>query len=238
MRRLGMYLLLLIFTNISFSLSKVTRFGEALCHTEGYSCIKARAGESWGTLFPNEEERDIVQRANRMNTPLKSGMTLAVPHNLETLSLYDVSPFPLHINSKGEKTIFVSQKKLAWAAFDETGVLVWWGPISPGMSFCPNVYGGCVTPTGAFRMIRKQDYDCYSTAFPKRPDGNNGGTAMPYCMHFFRGYALHGSNTVPGYPASHGCIRLFIQDARWLNEEFVTVPGDGELGTRVIIDEA
>ena len=60
---------------------------------------------------------------------------------------------------------------------------------------------------------------------------------MPYCMHFWRGIALHGSEEVPGYSASHGCVRLFIQDARWLNEEFVDLPGaGGKIGTRVIIN--
>ena len=60
---------------------------------------------------------------------------------------------------------------------------------------------------------------------------------MPYCMHFFRGYALHGSSTVPGYRASHGCIRMFIEDARWLNEEFIDIPYSDEYkGTKVIIE--
>ena len=55
---------------------------------------------------------------------------------------------------------------------------------------------------------------------------------MPFCMHFYRGYAFHGATAVPGYRASHGCIRLFIEDARWLNNEFIDV---GAKGTRVII---
>lgn len=117
------------------------------------------------------------------------------------------------------------------------GELLWWGPISSGISQCRGVIGGCTTPTGSFRIVRKQEIDCVSTVFPKRADGNDGGALMPYCMHFFRGYALHGSYDVPGYRASHGCVRMFIEDARWLNEEFVDLPGDGMPGTRVIIDE-
>lgn len=75
-----------------------------------------------------------------------------------------------------------------------------------------------------------------STVFPRRADGNDGGALMPYCMHFFRGYALHGSYDVPGFRASHGCVRMFIEDARWLNEEFIDLPGDGMKGTRVVIE--
>lgn len=35
-------------------------------------------------------------------------------------------------------------------------------------------------------------------------------------MYFYKGWALHGSNSVPAYPASHGCIRLTRWDALWL----------------------
>lgn len=35
-------------------------------------------------------------------------------------------------------------------------------------------------------------------------------------LYFYRGWAIHGSNSVPPYPASHGCIRLTRADAVWL----------------------
>ncbi len=35
-------------------------------------------------------------------------------------------------------------------------------------------------------------------------------------MYFYKGWALHGSNSVPAYPASHGCVRLTRWDAVWL----------------------
>lgn len=212
-----------------------SRFGEALCAQADYTCITIKAGQSWSSLFPTPESRDLIRRINRMNVRLKPGMILAIPKNLDRLSIYDVAPFPRYIESNGEKTIYVSQGKLAWGAYNEEGELVWWGPISSGSDYCPGVIGGCTTPTGSYRLVRKQDIDCVSTAFPRRADGNNGGAQMPYCMHFFRGYALHGSEEVPGYRASHGCVRLFTEDARWLNEEFVELPGGGYKGTRIII---
>lgn len=223
------------FMNFSYA-NAGTRFGESLCHSPDYFCIKVKPGETWESLFSNAEERDLIHRVNRMNIALSPGMTIAVPKNIDRLTIYDVSPFPRYIESTGEKTIFVSQKQLAWGAYDENGELLWWGPISPGSGICRNVEGKCITPTGSFRIIRKQDADCISTAFPMRFEGESGGAQMPYCMHFFRGYALHGSDTVPGYRASHGCVRLFIEDARWLNEEFITIPGEGMRGTRVIVD--
>jgi lipoprotein-anchoring transpeptidase ErfK/SrfK len=126
---------------------------------------------------------------------------------------------------------------LAWAAYNEGGELVWWGPVSPGSGHCTKSQGECLTPSGSFRIIRKSDETCVSTVFPIRSDGESGGAIMPYCMHFWRGFALHGSEDVPGYAASHGCVRMFIQDARWLNEEFIDLPGaGGKTGTRVIIN--
>lgn len=35
-------------------------------------------------------------------------------------------------------------------------------------------------------------------------------------QYFYQGWAIHGSNSVPAYPASHGCLRLTRADARWL----------------------
>lgn len=212
-----------------------TRFGEALCTSPDYFCIKIKNGEGWDNLFPDAEERDMVRRINRMNVTLRRGMTIAVPKNIDRLTIYDVSPFPRYIESTGEKAIYVSQQKLAWAAYDADGELLWWGPISSGIGKC-SARGGCATPTGSFRIIRKQDIECVSTVFPQRADGSDGGALMPYCMHFFRGFALHGSYDVPGYRASHGCVRMFIEDARWLNEEFIDLPGGGMQGTRVVLD--
>ncbi len=216
----------------------IQRFGETLCNQPDYFCTKIKSSDTWERMFPNEEERDIVRRINRMNISLRAGMVLAVPKNIERLTIYDVSPFPRYIDPDGEKTIFVSQKQLAWGAYDESGELLWWGPLSSGSGHCGSADGYCKTPVGEFRIIRKQDIDCISTVFPRRADGNNGGAEMPYCMHFFRGFALHGSDTVPGYRASHGCVRIFIEDARWLNEEFIDVPGGNVKGTRVIVDDA
>lgn len=35
-------------------------------------------------------------------------------------------------------------------------------------------------------------------------------------QYFYRGWAIHGSNSVPAYPASHGCVRVTRTDATWL----------------------
>ncbi|HVM28882.1 MAG TPA: L,D-transpeptidase family protein [Mycobacteriales bacterium] len=35
-------------------------------------------------------------------------------------------------------------------------------------------------------------------------------------QYFYRGWAIHGSNSVPAGPASHGCVRVTRTDAKWL----------------------
>jgi peptidoglycan hydrolase-like protein with peptidoglycan-binding domain len=47
-------------------------------------------------------------------------------------------------------------------------------------------------------------------------------------MYFYRGWAIHGSNSVPPYPASHGCVRVTRPDAIWL---FDRVP----IGMQVVL---
>ncbi|MCO6502876.1 MAG: murein L,D-transpeptidase [Acidimicrobiales bacterium] len=37
--------------------------------------------------------------------------------------------------------------------------------------------------------------------------------------YFTGGYALHGSSSVPAYPASHGCVRLTMWDSDWLESQ-------------------
>lgn len=237
MKQRARWIAITILVLFNFSTWSASRFSETLCSSADYYCHQVGKGESWSSLFPNEETRDIVRRINRMNISLRPGMTIGIPKNLDRLTIYDVSPFPRYIEANGEKTIYISQQKLAWGAYNAEGELIWWGPVSSGSDLCKGVIGGCTTPTGSYRVIRKQDFDCVSTSFPRRLDDDNGGAQMPYCMHFFRGYALHGSEEVPGYRASHGCIRMFTEDAKWLNEEFVDLPGGDQKGTRVVIGE-
>ena len=55
------------------------------------------------------------------------------------------------------------------------------------------------TPTGRFSILRRID------GWRQSPLG-----LMWRPNYFYRGYALHGSTSVPAYPASHGCVRLTI----------------------------
>ena len=87
-------------------------------------------------------------------------------------------------------------------------------PISSGMR-------GRETPTGIFSILEKNRYH-YSNLY--------GGAPMPYMNRITNsGVAMH-EGVVPGYPASHGCIRLPWSFARNLF-------GITEIGARVIVNE-
>ncbi|KTD11343.1 L,D-transpeptidase [Legionella jamestowniensis] len=209
-------------------------YGPSLCkYKDYYTCIKVTRGKNWEKLFPDTVQRDLVQRLNRTNNRLWNGKVLAVPKNLATATLFNLSPFPLKINPSDNTQIIVDQEKLAWGAYDQHGYLVHWGPISSGSNKCSDSDDSCLTLTGIFEIFGKEDKHCISNAFP----AGRGGARMPYCMFFHKGFALHGSDDIPGKRASHGCVRMFIQDAKWLNENFVTLydPQKKTGGTVVIV---
>ncbi|OGV28110.1 MAG: endopeptidase IV [Legionellales bacterium RIFCSPHIGHO2_12_FULL_37_14] len=206
-------------------------YGSSLCAYPQYTCIKITGGQSWQKLFPDPEKRDLVQRLNRTYNDLWTGKTIAVPVDLKNATMYSLSPFPTTIGDK-EKQIIVDQDKLAWVAY-ENGKLVKWGPISSGRDRCSDSSNSCRTLTGIYHFFSKENAKCRSAIFPI----GRGGAEMPWCMYYHKGFALHGANDIPGYRASHGCVRLFTQDAYWLNNQFVST-GDHEnnvLGTKVTI---
>lgn len=78
------------------------------------------------------------------------------------------------------------------------------------------------TPTGIFTVLER-DVEHYSSLYNSAP--------MPYMQRItWAGVALHGGD-LPGYPASHGCIRLPHQFARLLF-------GVTRLGMTVVITNA
>jgi L,D-transpeptidase catalytic domain len=85
-------------------------------------------------------------------------------------------------------------------ALIDNGKVVALYPISSGKPSTPTVLGS---------------FHVYLKTPGYLPDG------MYYSNFFTGGYAIHGFNPAPDYPASHGCMRVPISDAisiyRWLN---------------------
>jgi len=98
----------------------------------------------------------------------------------------------------------------------ENGKVLFGGDISSGTK-------GHRTPRGVFKVIEKDRYHV-SNKYPEP----SGGAKMPYMLRLTNsGIAVH-QGYLPGYPASHGCIRVSKSTAlklwRWAN-----------IGTRVTI---
>lgn len=81
---------------------------------------------------------------------------------------------------------------------------------------------GGKTPTGSFRVYRKERYS-WSVPFK---------VWLPWASYFTGGVAFHEFGSVPTYAASHGCVRVNHYDA-------ATLFGFAEVGTPVnVFDEA
>lgn len=202
--------------------------------TEQYTCLRVKSGQSWQKLFPDERERGIVMRVNHRNGQIWEGMVIKVPNNLASTSLLDQSPLPQQIDPPDEKMVVVNLGKHAWGAYDPDGRLVRWGPATGGKDYCPDIGQGCRTKSGEFRVYSLGSSRCVSSKFPV----GEGGAPMPYCMFFNGGQALHGSpgGVIRGNE-SHGCVRMFVDDAEWLRYDFVQGPSDDNdyRGTKVIV---
>ena len=136
--------------------------------------------------------------------------------------------FPATRPATGHKIFIFSPQAHAYAAYDANGNRVRTGKASGGQDFCPDIGQPCRTATGTYRVNAKGDADCISHIFPIE---TGGGAPMPYCMKFGgQGFAIHGSYDVPeDSNASHGCIRVTPESARWLSQNFV------DIGTTVYV---
>lgn len=135
--------------------------------------------------------------------------------------------FPMQKAATGNRVFIFSPRAHAWAAYDENGERVGTGPASGGRSFCRDIGRSCRTVVGTFHVLSKGGASCRSKIYPIR---TGGGAPMPYCMRFHKsGYAIHGASSVPNYNASHGCIRVAPDAARWLSQNFV------QMGTTVMV---
>jgi len=73
------------------------------------------------------------------------------------------------------------------------------------------------TPTGTFHMYRAES-GWHTSALGR----------LYNAQYFVGGYAIHGSNSVPAQPASHGCVRIPMNSAEWF-------PSHVAMGLQVVI---
>jgi hypothetical protein len=139
-----------------------------------------------------------VNRVDRAH--VRDRDTLTVPDSLASFA--QLSPFPAELRSEADlrKLLLVSLRVQAFAAYD-SGRLARWGPTSTGRE-------SLATPRGLYHTNWK-DRERVSTF--------NDEWKLEWYVNLenFLGISLH-LYELPGYPASHSCVRLGLEDAQWL----------------------
>lgn len=118
------------------------------------------------------------------------------------VDLMSLAPFPVQLDAARHlpKLVLVSRRVQAFGAY-ESGRLVRWGPTSTGKKSTP-------TPAGLYHANWKAK---------KSRSSVNASWVLPWVFNLdnFAGVSFH-QYELPGYPASHGCVRLLEEDAKWI----------------------
>lgn len=171
-------------------------------------------------------EQYIILALNRLDTKhIGRADTLIIPDKVDT-NLMDYSPYPAYVDAIKDipKIIFFSYPVQAFGAY-ENGKLVYWGPTSMGAKIHP-------TPTG-LHFANWKGKQIISTVNDEWKLNWNFNIANK------EGVGWHEYD-LPGYPASHSCLRLLASQAKWLytwGEQWI-LDNKGQLlakGTPVIV---
>lgn len=167
-----------------------------------YQLVATADTSEWLKLLPEGDTLQailVVNRVDRRN--LLRLDTLLLPDTIGVgIEMY--SPFPKTVDSlkNVRKIIFVSHGVQAFAVY-ENGEQIKWGPVNLGTKHRP-------TPVGLFATNWKA----------KRTTSTiNSAWILDWYFNIanFDGIGMH-EYALPGYPASHGCIRMYRDDAFWV----------------------
>jgi hypothetical protein len=186
----------LVFLFLILVLAPLSAFSSDL--PTGFSEYTIKAKDSLQKIAP-ESQWDIIKRVNRMDFHrLPVGKKILIPTDQNIIPEFCPVPKEMMEVKDKERAIFVFLDIQYFGAY-ENGTLVFWGPISSGKKKCE-------TPKGSFDISVK--YRHYRSV--------QFGSKMPFAMKLSTtGKFLH-QELLPGYPASHGCIRLLRTDAEKL----------------------
>jgi lipoprotein-anchoring transpeptidase ErfK/SrfK len=166
---------------------------------DGFVRRSLKKGETLSGLCKADSSCEvIIMKVNRIDQRhLSTGRNILVPVDKQKSALYVPVPKALP-DSRGEREIRIFLGRQFFGAY-EKGILSFWGPISSGKR-------GKNTPPGKFFVHYKQRFK-KSLKYDDAP--------MPFSINFNKGYFMH-QQSLPGYPASHGCVRLLEVDAQRL----------------------
>jgi len=143
----------------------------------------------------------LALKVNRRDSlHVRDGDSLMIPD--PAADLLDLAPFPRELPSARDlaKLTLVSRRVQAFAAY-EHGRMARWGPTSTGRE-------SLETPEGLYHTNWKDKH---------RTSTFNDEWLLEWYVNLdnFLGISFHLFD-LPGYPASHSCIRLLLDDATWL----------------------
>lgn len=148
-------------------------------------------GEQWIILALNRLDKSNIKRAD----------TLIIPDTLSGDLLF-YSPFPQQVSmlEPVNKIVIFSYAIQAFAAY-EKGRLVYWGPTSMGAKIHPTPTGLHFSNWKAKETISTVD-DEWKLKWNFNIENKEGVGWHQYAM--------------PGYPASHSCLRMLEEQAKWM----------------------
>ncbi len=148
------------------------------------------------------------------------------------LSAFFFFTISLLADTYSQKHIIVNLSTQKMQAFNPDGTLYLESRVCTGMI-------GHETPTGTFSVLAKERYH-KSNLYPKPIGGygKRGGAEMPYMIKFSRGGEAIHAGILPGYPNSHGCVRVPKSKAaklfRWTGiDTVITIKGETPYADRV-----
>ncbi|MFV8224539.1 L,D-transpeptidase [Christiangramia aquimixticola] len=151
--------------------------------------------------YPEDQLKTILALNRIEKANLRPERPIVIPDCVsEDFNAY--SPFPETVETIKciPKTVLINQRVQAFGLY-ENGELVKWGPVSTGKKSTPTPNG---LNYGNYKAKRK-----ISTVDPS--------WVLPYYFNFMNmeGVGVH-QYSLPGYPASHGCVRLYMDDAKYI----------------------
>ncbi len=152
---------------------------------------KYAGDERWTILALNRLDEGNIRRAD----------TLIIPEKILS-DFNQYSPFPATVSMLKDvnKIVIFSYPIQAFAAY-EHGTLVYWGPTSMGSKIHP-------TPTG-LHFANWKAKETISTV------DDEWKLKWNFNIENKEGVGWH-QYTMPGYPASHSCLRMLEKQARWM----------------------